>query len=71
MTAQDAFLRPRLRARYRFSQGTFAGVQGNGRDAPKPDLSGRAREPRGSLRVISPHSPDKGAILTALATVLR
>ena len=31
---QDAFLQPRLSARYRFSQGTLAGTRGNGRDAP-------------------------------------
>jgi hypothetical protein len=32
---EDAFPRPRLSARCRFSQGTFAGTWGNGRDAPK------------------------------------
>src|SRR5258708_35361638 len=31
---EDAFPRPRLSARCRFSQGTFAGTWGNGRDAP-------------------------------------
>src|ERR1700747_1619578 len=31
---EDAFPRPRLSARCRFSQGTFAGKRGNGRDAP-------------------------------------
>ena len=39
MTAQgheDAFPRLRLSARCRFSQGTFAGTWGNGRDAPIP-----------------------------------
>ena len=35
---EAAFPRPRLSARCRFSQGTFAGTQGNGRDAPIPDL---------------------------------
>jgi hypothetical protein len=30
---EDAFPRPRLSARCRFSQGTFAGTLGNGRDA--------------------------------------
>ena len=34
MGHQDAFLRPRLSARYRFSQGTLAGMWGKGRDAP-------------------------------------
>jgi hypothetical protein len=32
---EDAFLRPRLSTRCRFSQGTFAATRGNGRDAPK------------------------------------
>src|SRR5580693_1277618 len=35
---EDAFPRPRLSARCWFSQGTFAGTWGNGRDAPIPDL---------------------------------
>ena len=33
MGHEDAFPRPRLSARCRFSQGTFAGTRGNGRDA--------------------------------------
>jgi len=36
---QDAFLRPRLSARYWFSQGTLAVTRGNGRDAPFADPS--------------------------------
>ena len=32
---EDAFPRPTLSARCRFSQGTFAGMRGKGRDAPK------------------------------------
>jgi len=32
---EDAFPRSRLSARSRFSEGTLAGTQGNGRDAPK------------------------------------
>ena len=35
---EDAFLRPRLNARYRFSKGTLAGTRGNGRDAPLADI---------------------------------
>ena len=31
---EDAFLPSRLSARCRFSQGTFAGTRGNGREAP-------------------------------------
>ena len=31
---QDSFLRPKPSARYRFSQETFVGTHGNGRDAP-------------------------------------
>ena len=38
MGHEDAFPRPRLSARCWFSQGTFAGTWGNGRDAPIPDL---------------------------------
>ena len=34
MGHEDAFLRPRLNARYRFSKGTLAGTRGNGREAP-------------------------------------
>src|SRR5207302_1159922 len=34
MGHEDAFPRPRLSARCQFSQGTFAGTRGNGRDAP-------------------------------------
>jgi 1-aminocyclopropane-1-carboxylate deaminase/D-cysteine desulfhydrase-like pyridoxal-dependent ACC family enzyme len=33
---QDPSPPPSLSARYRFSQGTFAGTRGNGRDAPYP-----------------------------------
>jgi len=32
---EDAFLRPRLNARNRFSKGTFAGTRGNDGVAPK------------------------------------
>jgi hypothetical protein len=39
MGHEDAFPRPRLSARCWFSQGTFAGTWGNGRDAPIPDLA--------------------------------
>jgi hypothetical protein len=41
---EDAFPRPRLSARCRFSQGTFAGTRGNGRDAPISALRGTATE---------------------------
>jgi hypothetical protein len=48
---EDAFPRPRLSARCRFSQGTFAGTRGNGRDAPIPDPS---RPPRiGAVRPLA------------------
>jgi hypothetical protein len=36
---EDAFPRPRLSDRCRFSQGTFAGTRGNGRDAPEAVVS--------------------------------
>ena len=34
MGHEAAFLHPRLSARYRLSQGTLAGMRGNGKDAP-------------------------------------
>src|ERR1700730_18165822 len=51
---EDAFPRPRLSARSQFSQATFAGPRGNGRDAPIPDLPalvrpGRSGGPRNSV----------------------
>ena len=36
MGHEDAFPRPRANGRCRFSEGTFAGTRGNGRDAPIP-----------------------------------
>jgi len=39
MGHEDAFPPPRLSVRCRFSQGTFAGTRGNGRDAPIPAVS--------------------------------
>src|SRR5215469_3479565 len=54
MGHQDAVLRPRLSARCRFSQRTFAGTRDNGRDAPIPDLLALTRNealhPKGALR---------------------
>src|SRR5271167_4558524 len=41
---EDAFLRPKLSARCRFSQGTFAGTWGNGRDAPKATIRASGSE---------------------------
>ena len=51
MGHDDAFPRPRLSAHYRFSQGTFAGTWGNGRDAPIPDLPAVAPERGGSTHI--------------------
>src|SRR6516165_11656608 len=39
MGHQEAFLRPRLSARYRFSEGTLAERRGNGRDVTKAAIS--------------------------------
>src|SRR6516225_1734724 len=39
---EDAFPRPRLSGRCRFSQVTFARTRGNGRDAPKAGTRGHA-----------------------------
>jgi hypothetical protein len=41
---EDAFPEPRLSARCRFSQGTFAGTLGNGRDAPIPAVRCGSRQ---------------------------
>ena len=51
MGHQYAFLRPRLSARYRFSQGTFTGTS-NERDAPIPAIRGSAIEPTGSALAV-------------------
>jgi hypothetical protein len=42
MGHQDAFLRPWLSARYRFSQETFGRMRGKGRDASKAALDPNA-----------------------------
>ena len=47
---EDAFPRPRLSARCRFSQGTFAETLGNGRDAPTADIQAAANKPPGSTQ---------------------
>ena len=47
---EDAFPRPTLSARCRFSQGTFAGTRGNGEYAPIPAVLGTAMEPRKSTQ---------------------
>jgi hypothetical protein len=43
---KDQFPRPRLSAGYGFRKETIAGMRGNGRDAPIPDLPALAPEPR-------------------------
>src|SRR5580700_7769617 len=43
MGHEDAFSRPRLSARCRFGQATFAATQRKGRDALKPVVRGAAR----------------------------
>jgi hypothetical protein len=48
MEHQDAFPRPRLNARCRFSQGTFAGARGNGREAPKAAVARERPSPLAS-----------------------
>jgi len=45
MGHEERFPPPRLSACCRFSQGTFAGVRGNGRDAPKPAIPIEPTEP--------------------------
>jgi hypothetical protein len=47
---QDAFLRPRLSARYRVSQETFDRTRGKGRDALIPNVRSEIRfDPNPSL----------------------
>jgi hypothetical protein len=50
MGHEDAFPRPRLNARYRFSQGTLARKQDNGRDAPKAVVPASVNGRQGSTR---------------------
>jgi hypothetical protein len=59
---EDAFPSPGLSARCRFSQRTFAGTRGNGRDAPKADP---ALGPHGEDRAESGHSWDTRQALSA------
>jgi len=73
MGHEDAFPRPSVSARCRFSQGTFAGASGNDEDAPKPvipSVSGRRRStPNQSFmhlenfdRFLTPNTRLRGAI---------
>ena len=48
MGHEDAFLRPRLSARHRFSKGTLAGTRATGRDAPIPAVRVMTILPPGS-----------------------
>jgi hypothetical protein len=45
---EERFPPPRLSARCRFSQETFAGTHGNGRDAPKAVLPANSADPSGT-----------------------
>ena len=47
---EERFPPPRLSARCRFSQGTFAGMRGNGRDAPSAVIPALAPERGGSTQ---------------------
>ena len=47
MGHEDAFPRPRLSARCRFSQGTFAGASGNAEDAPEAAVPLEPIKPQG------------------------
>jgi hypothetical protein len=62
MGHEDAFRRPRLRARIRFSERTFAGTQGNDGDAPNS-----------AVRVAATHrlkSTQNGVIPAAIGSAL-
>ena len=50
MGHKDAFPRPRLRGRCRFSQRTFTRTRSNGRVVPIPDTRGTATERRASTQ---------------------
>ena len=51
---EERFPPPRLSGRYRFSQATFAGAHGNGRDAPIPVIREAAIEPPGPKKRRAP-----------------
>ena len=51
---QDAFLRPKLSARCRFSQRTFARTRDNGRDAPIPVIRWTSRSDWGRPFAVIP-----------------
>jgi hypothetical protein len=57
MGHEDAFSRPRLSARCRFGQATFAATQRKGRDALKPVVRGAARGSNLYLRRPVPAQP--------------
>ena len=61
MGHQDAFPRPGLSVRCRFSQGTFAGTHGNGREAP----TAAVRRTSGTNGV----RPDSGSFASAKVIV--
>jgi hypothetical protein len=64
---EERFPPPRLSARCRFSQGTFAGMRGNGRDAPLAAI--RRNEDKTTGPTDSGHSsryeerPDRQSVL--------
>ena len=67
---EDAFLRPRLNARYRFSKGTLAGTRGNGRDAPQAVLPVVRTRPDGrdpGRRLLIRGTPFKTVVAPVLA----
>jgi len=49
---QNAFLPPRLSARYSFSQRTLVGMRGNGRDAPKAAVERQTRNRKPTLSAL-------------------
>jgi len=70
MGHEDAFPRPRLSARYRFSQGTFAGTRGNGPEAPIPDLRSVVIEHRESVVNNLALATRLGISITAISAVI-
>jgi hypothetical protein len=62
MGHEDALPQPRLSARCWFSQRTFVGTQGNGREAPNPAVAGS--------KMIRWDQPDSGHSLVTSLMIL-
>ena len=68
MGQDDPFPPPRLNGRCRFSEGTFAGMRGNGRDAPMPAV--RQLTPRSQRFDRKPQFPHAPPAIDAVSSML-